>query len=116
MVENDRVRNLFKDSGLDYSILSYANLEKLRDLINENMVKSGLFNGQYRCDHSICIEPKWAGLTCSSDYFEGREAVSFNRDGFIGFSGWASSKNTKPITDAFEVWVHQMAGNDKEGR
>ena len=63
MGENDRVRNLFKDSGLDYSILSYANLEKLRDLINENMVKSGLFNGQYRCDHSICIEPKWAGLT-----------------------------------------------------
>jgi len=111
---NDEVREVFAKSGLDYSILSHINLERLRYLINSEMVESRLFNGEYRCDRKIHLEPKWAGLTCSSDYFEEREAVSFNRDGFIGFAGWASSKNVQPILDGFVLWVKEMKGEQTD--
>jgi hypothetical protein len=37
-----------------------------------------------------------------------REAISFNRDGFIGFAGWASLKNEAPFVNAFNRWVDWM--------
>ena len=47
--------------------------------------------------------------TCSTDQWEGREAVSFNRDGFIGFAGWADSSNVRPILDGVEKWLDFLA-------
>lgn len=43
-------------------------------------------------------------------YFEGREAVSFNGDGFIGFCGWASDANAAPIYEGFASWVDWIVG------
>jgi hypothetical protein len=37
-----------------------------------------------------------------------REAISFNRSGYIGFAGWASSANTKPFIDAFSNWIDDL--------
>lgn len=34
-------------------------------------------------------------------YFKKREAISFNPEGFIGFSGWASDSNAAPIVNGF---------------
>lgn len=47
-------------------------------------------------------------LYMNSHYFTRRECISFNRDGFIGFAGWADSKNTAPIVRAFAEWVDYM--------
>lgn len=39
------------------------------------------------------------------DNYSRREAISFNRDGFIGFAGWASAYNTDLFVNAFIEWV-----------
>ena len=43
-------------------------------------------------------------LTVSAHYFANRECISFNRDGFIGFAGWADQGNVNPILRAFLKW------------
>src|SRR5690606_14421809 len=48
---------------------------------------------------------KYARLEVNGSYFSGREAITFNRDGFIGFAGWASGGNLKPFVEAFEKWL-----------
>ena len=40
-------------------------------------------------------------LYMNSHYFERREAISFNGDGFIGFAGWADVGNKNPRKRAF---------------
>lgn len=49
-----------------------------------------------------------AYIRVDGDYFRDREAVSFNRDGHIGFCGWASSENAEPIVIGFIRWVWWM--------
>lgn len=44
-------------------------------------------------------------ITGSGHYFRGREVISFNEDGFIGFSGNADDTNIQPILRAFLRWV-----------
>ena len=51
-----------------------------------------------------------AYLRVNGSYFTDREAISFNRDGFIGFAGWASDKNVKPFINAFMEWVDWFVG------
>ena len=48
---------------------------------------------------------KSAFLRVSGFYFSGREAISFNEDGFIGFAGWADDTNVQPFLRAFHKWV-----------
>lgn len=46
-----------------------------------------------------------AFVKCKANYFEDREAVSFNGDGFVGFCGWADGDNTQIVLDAFQSWL-----------
>lgn len=46
-----------------------------------------------------------AFLRVSGFYFQGREAISFNEDGFIGIAGWADDVNVQPFLRAFGRWV-----------
>lgn len=48
-----------------------------------------------------------AFLFCDGSYFNGREAISFNEDGFIGFCGWADSMNSRPFVSGFCRWVDE---------
>jgi len=112
MLESQICRNLFVECGLTYSDIGSKEIGKLIGLIKislepctENSVKMTLDklkknDYNYLEDGSI----ECCFLKVSSDYFKGREAISFNKDGFIGFAGWASSNNEKPITDAFKKW------------
>lgn len=49
-----------------------------------------------------------AYIFANSDYFKRREGISFNKDGFIGFCGWADAANTKPFYVAFIKWLAEM--------
>ena len=49
-----------------------------------------------------------AFLRVDGSYFKDREAISFNGDGFIGFCGWASSRNERPFIDAFIEWTEWL--------
>lgn len=39
-------------------------------------------------------------------YFERREGITFNRDGFIGIAGWAATINAIPFVKAFHKWLN----------
>jgi len=106
----DEARALFAASGLDYSVLTAENLRRLIACINEAMKASGSMRGTFRMLPGLGLRgPSAAFLRCKSDYFTGREAVSFNADGFIGFAGWADNKNVQPILSGFARWVEEMA-------
>ncbi len=105
----DGAREFFKDSGLDYSVLSSKNLDRLRRIVNKELQDSGFFRGTFCCKPSFDFQrdQSYGALYCQADYFKKREAISFNRDGFIGFSGWASTKNVQPILKGFIQWVEE---------
>ena len=50
---------------------------------------------------------KYKGLEIkvASHYFNGREAITFNKDGNVYFCGWTDSENWKPFLTAFEEWL-----------
>lgn len=51
-----------------------------------------------------------AFLFVSGFYFHGREAISFNEDGYIGFAGWADDTNIQPFLRAFMRWLVEWMG------
>ncbi|PHR58761.1 MAG: hypothetical protein COA47_10165 [Robiginitomaculum sp.] len=113
MSSRDKARTLFKSKGLTYADLTRENVQELRYIINKKMMGSKLLDDSYRCRPRCQFQPDnaggfWAGIRCKSRYFGDREAVSFNRDGFIGFGGWADDKNVVPIVDGFEQWVNEV--------
>ena len=58
-----------------------------------------------------------AFIRVSSNYFSGREAISFNEDGFIGFAGWAGGTTIKPFIRAFYRWITEwMIGVEADDR
>ena len=125
--EHENLRNAarqaFESAGLTYAVLTPATMQRLRALVNERMKASGRILGTFRCRQRGIIKEtphgRYAELRCRADYFDDREAVSFNTDGFIGFAGWADDKNVQPILDGFRAWVAELAcpaANGADGR
>lgn len=54
-------------------------------------------------------------------YFDDREAVSIDPNGWVGFAGWADSRNERPFLVAFARWLDEwllspdMRGLGREG-
>lgn len=107
-------RAVFKEAGLTYAVLTPGSMRRLRAAINERMKASGSIDGTFRCkQRGVVTETQWgrfAELRCKANYFDDREAVTFNTDGFIGFAGWAAKTNVQPILEGFKAWVSEMAG------
>jgi hypothetical protein len=53
-------------------------------------------------------------LHVKGPYFDRREAVTFSTSGFIGFCGWASGTNERPILDGFREWVETFQATPTE--
>lgn len=51
-----------------------------------------------------------AYLRVDGRYWDGREAVSFNGDGFIGIAGWADDNNVQPFLRGFMRWLKEWMG------
>ncbi|MEB3840525.1 hypothetical protein [Pseudomonas guariconensis] len=108
-ISRDQARELFAKSGLTYSVLSPERMRILRGKINERMVSSGVIGGTFRCRQRATIRDGYAEIRCKASYFDNREAITFNTDGFIGFAGWADSDNVQPILQGFTDWLKEMA-------
>ncbi|MDX1188104.1 hypothetical protein FB009_109213 [Sinorhizobium medicae] len=109
MTRND-ARAAFAATGLAYADLTRDDLRALRNSIDKELKASGLIEG-YRSDLAIRMvkwPTGWAAITCSTYYFEKREAVTFGPDGFIGFGGWADDKNVVPIITGFLKWIDAL--------
>lgn len=110
-ISREQARELFAKSGLTYSVLSPESMRSLRAKINERMVASGVMGGTLRCRQRAIVRilDRYAEIRCRASYFDNREAITFNRDGFIGFAGWAGDENVQPILQGFSDWVKAVA-------
>lgn len=115
--QRDTAREVWKESGYDYSVLNINNLLELAYRIRTNLDKHRQrFNMRlhyhrngYPYDSYSEKERKiWVEFTVDGDYFKNREGITFNSDGFVGFAGWASDSNCEPFVKAFTDWVNWM--------
>lgn len=119
-LSRDQARAVWSGRGLTNSDLTAENLRLLQGMINQAMMDSGLLQGSYRASQRFSLgidaEIPWADLRCRSYYLEGRQAVTFERNGFVGFAGWADEYHVQPILIAFGKWVDLLTIDDrKEG-
>lgn len=115
--QRDTAREVWKESGYDYSVLNDNNLVELAYRIRTNLEKH-----RQRFDMRLHYHRKgypynkysekgrliWVAFTVDGDYFKNREGITFNYDGFVGFAGWASDSNCEPFVNAFTDWVNWM--------
>lgn len=108
-ITRDQAREIWATSGLSLADLTADNLRQLRGMIDRAMKASGLMQGSYRAAQRFCcrldVQQPWAELRCRSNYFDNRQAVTFEKEGFVGFAGWADEFNVQPILSAFCKWV-----------
>lgn len=111
---NDECRKKFSDCGLTYKDVTEGDILTLVMLLNREIKKSNKSGetsvSTMRLSDKKKMKLKSNGtieecyLFMNSHYFTQRECISFNRDGFIGFAGWADSGNLNPIRRAFLEW------------
>lgn len=105
---NDEIRTLMSEKGITTGNVTQLQLMELHDILSEKLENSGLFRGSFEMN-PLELDDNIKYMTCKSDYFNNREAVSFNRDGFIGMAGWASTGNIETIRCAVIEWVNRFA-------
>lgn len=116
---SDEAREYFKSKGLSYGDIKDADIYNLCAMICEEYDKSNKIGetsvNTIRLSKKIRINRNENGdlinffLFVDSHYFKERECISFNRDGFIGFAGWADIGNLNPIKRAFLKWCDKIS-------
>ena len=120
---NDDCRKRFSEFGLTYDDITEGDILTLVMLLNREIKKSNKsgetsVNTTYLSSKKV-IKKKQNGtiteayLYMNSHYYTQRECISFNKDGFIGFAGWADTGNSNPIRRAFLEWC-DILKNQKE--
>lgn len=109
----DEARAHWAKSGLTYDDLTDENVKRLRNGIDAHLRESGLIGGTFRAKRvgltvRFSSGAKWATILCKASYFDDRQAVTFEKGGFIGFAGWADNTNVQPILAAFVAWVDEL--------
>jgi len=109
-VTRNDARELFERSNLSFDKLTVEMMRDLRKRIDLAMKSSGLMQETLRMRRCCRLTPRHDGrfyvtLRCRSYYFDDREAVTFNPDGFIGFAGWADDNHLAPILKGFDDWL-----------
>lgn len=104
---------------VDYFELSGADLKRLREYLEEEIAKATEAGETTTSSMKLCskvqvnynddLTLRNAFYRVDSHYFEDREAISLNADGFIGMCGWADSKNETPFRRALERWLETVA-------
>lgn len=124
MLKSEELRLKFSELGFTYQMITSKEIGKLIQLLNieidifnknpDNELKLNIskfgnndFNYDYNNDGAI----KSVFIKVDAFYFEDREAISFNSNGFIGFCGWSSSVNSVPFYNAFDRWLEYLKNN-----
>lgn len=116
---NDAARQYFAQKGLSYDKIVGGDILVLVMMLNREIKKSNAAGetsvNTMHLSEKIDLKKKTNGaiISCylymNSHYFTRREAISFNKDGFIGFAGWADQGNTNPLLRAFLRWCDYLA-------
>ena len=120
----DEARKYFEDCGLTYDDVNSGDICVLVMLLQKNMKqackKGEMSTGTMRMSEKIRSKCKTNGnikecyLRMNSHYFTQRECISFNKDGFIGFAGWADDENIVPIIKSFIEWCDYLKKQGEE--
>jgi hypothetical protein len=114
----NKAREYFKNKNLTYDDITSGDICVLVMLLNKK-IKIACKNREMSVD-TMCMSEKIKSkynthgrldecyLFINSHYFTRRECISFNKNGFIGFCGWADDRNTKPIVEAFIEWCNYL--------
>ncbi|WP_130811422.1 hypothetical protein [Olsenella sp. Marseille-P4559] len=121
----DQARKLFNDN-LTYSKVSANDVRALQGFLCIEYAQHER-NGEHmemrpsyrkRTAPQITVAESGIGiqsayLFVSGFYFHGREAISFNDDGYIGFAGWANGTTIQPFLRAFMRWISEWMGVER---
>ena len=108
----------FKNRGLSYDSIHEGDILILCMMLQKELKKSnkaGETSVTMTLSKRIDMKKKSNGsitecyIYMNAHYFTRRECISFNRDGFIGFAGWADQGNTNPLLRAFLEWCNYLA-------
>lgn len=112
-----QARDLFAEKIVSYQNVSEGDILALVMIINQKLKIHNKKGEASICSLSLSKKIKMKRksngsiencyLRVNSNYFTGREAISFNNDGFIGFCGELDQSNTQPFLDAFEEWINK---------
>ena len=118
---NDEARQYFKDCELSYEVIKPIHIRRLSNMLENELIDYFENGGDKAKQMDMKLSRtlkkdmmfdenglKHTYLKVDGGYFKGREAISFNNGGFIGFAGWADSGNTEPILKAFCKWCDCM--------
>lgn len=96
--------------------------KEMKAKLYEAMVKFGVDKFESDVLNLTLVKPTNGHITecyiyMNAHYFTRRECISFNRDGWIGFAGWADDGNTNPLRHAFLAWCDYLAeGGGADGK
>lgn len=116
-ITNEQAREYFKKVGLSYeniyeediwNLLAFVAGELAKAKDDTTVLQMSIVNKSVEIKAS-CAGLESAYFEVSGPYFDNREGISFNKDGFIGFAGWASSNNATPFINAFMAWCKVTA-------
>lgn len=114
MNRRELAREYFKKCNLTYADIDLDAICQLIQYLNNHIreygscmviIKDPILSGK---DKNVIFDTnnklKFAELRVKGTYFDDREAITFNDDGWIGFCGWADTKNLAPFVVAFKEW------------
>lgn len=123
MNHRELARAYYKKCEITYEDITMNDLYKLIQFLNKRIADA----------HSCMIminEPKLKGrnrniifknnklifaeIRVKGTYFNDREAITFNEDGFIGLCGWADGYNLTPFVMGFKDWCDYMKNKGDE--
>lgn len=111
MMISDELRDKF-NSDFDYTNIEKEDLQVLAMFLDSECANHYLHGDhtkfwvskiKFNKDENGSMQSVF--IRVSGTYFNNREAVSFNGDGFIGFCGWADSINSEVIYRGFLQWL-----------
>lgn len=114
----DGLRDAFASQLDDQAHLNKGDVYMLAMLVGEELCRHNLKDVDGKtsaCEMSLSkLNGRAVGayvrdayIRVDGPYFEDREAISINSDGFIGFAGWADSRNERPFLCAFARWLDE---------
>ncbi|MCM3665550.1 hypothetical protein M3204_14120 [Mesobacillus subterraneus] len=122
-MNRDEAREHFKNSGLSYVDITEEDISSLFHLMKAELAEYFMFGGEHAQLMNLRVRKplkkhikvyqktglRYAYLKVKGSYFDSREAISFNENGFIGFGGELDDKNVQPIISAFCRWCDLIA-------
>ena len=123
MDHRELARNYFKNNNLSYEDIGINEIYKLVQILNQKIAEAGSFmlmiNEPKLCGRNTNIKLdkdgniKYAEIRVKGTYFDDREAITFNENGWIGFCGWADGYNLTPFVMGFKEWCDYLINKKK---